>query len=135
MEYEVQRVCDAGRRVEPQLRVAGRTRGAVRIQQEHDGVRHRAVLVARLQPAPGHRAIPPLFDVTLIGSAGARWTITGVERIDAGPLAREHSVGQTWLLEPAVVQDLIDIETKWSQACRRVHELEQQLARLSPRAS
>ncbi len=126
------RVCDAGRRIEKHLRWASRTRGTLSIQQEHDGVRRRAVLVARLHPGTGQRAIPPLFDVALIGAKGTSWTLTGVERIQVAPLGREHAVGQTWLVEAAAVGDLIALEQKWSAACGRVHELEQQLKRLSP---
>jgi hypothetical protein len=132
MEYEIMRVCDAGRRVEKHLRWAGRSRGTLSIQQEHDGIRRRTVLVARLRPGVGQRVIPPLFDVVLIGSTGVRWTLTGVERIEAAPLGREHAVGQTWIVEPAAVPDLMAVELKWSQACGRVHELEQQLLRLNP---
>ena len=44
--------------------------------------------------------MPPLFDVTLVASAGETWTVAGFERIEAG--------------------------RKWSAASARAHELEQQ---------
>jgi len=38
-----------------------------------------------------------------------------------------HVVGQAWIIEPVAIQELIDVERKWSAAAGRVHELEQQL--------
>ena len=125
------RVCDGGRRVEKHVRIASRTRGSLTVRQEADGLRRRAVLVARLAPAIGHRAVPPLCDVALIGTAGDRWILSGFERIEAGPLAREYAVGQTWVVEPVIVQDLIDAETRWSHAVREVQALREQLQALS----
>lgn len=125
------RVCDGGRRVEKHVRIASRSRGSIRIQQEDDSTRHRAVLVARLAPAAGHRAIPALYDVTLIGTSGDRWVFGGFERIEAGPLAREYAVGQTWIIEPVVVQDLIDVEVRWTHALREASELRERLRLLT----
>ena len=126
------RVCDGGRRLEKHVRVATRTKGNLSIRQENDGIRHRTILVARLHPGSGQREIPALFDVTLLASTGERWILTGHERIQSGPLAHEYAVVQTWVIEPAAVQDLIDVELKWSRACGRVHELERELQRLTP---
>jgi hypothetical protein len=67
----------------------------------------------------------------LIASTGERWILTGHERIQSGPLGHEYAVAQTWILEPAAVQDLIDVEFKWSQAVGKVSELETQLEHLS----
>ena len=97
------RVCDGGRRQEKHVRIAGRTRGRLSVGQEADAVRHRSLLVARVHPAAGFRAIPALYDVVLIASTGERWILTGHERIQSGPLAHEYAVAQTWILEPAVV--------------------------------
>jgi len=131
MDYDVMRVCDGGRIVEKHVRQAGRTRGSLTIRQEADSVRHRAIIVARLAPAAGRRAIPPLFDATLVGTSGDCWMLRGYERIEAGPLAREVSVGQTWIVEPAAIQDLIDIETKWRSALLEASELREQLRALT----
>ena len=125
------RVCDGGRRQEKHVRIAGRTRGRLSIAQEADAVRRRSILVARVQPAMGCRVIPALYDVVLIASTGERWVLTGHERIQSGPLAHEYAVAQTWILEPAAVQDLIDVEFKWSQAQGKVSELERQLRGLA----
>ncbi len=51
-----------------------------------------------------------------------------------------HLVGQAWIIEPVAIQELIDVERKWSAASGRAHELEQQLIGLglvpvSPRPS
>ncbi len=125
------RTCDGGRVVEQHVRIAGRTRGNITVRQETDNIRHRAILVARLVPASGHRSIAPLYDAVLIGTSGERWMLTGSERIIAGPLAREVSVGQSWIIEPVVVQDLIDVEVKWTNALREANVLRDQLRELT----
>jgi hypothetical protein len=56
----------------------------------------------------------------------------GVERIEAEPLAREVAVGQTWIVEPAPAQDLLDAEQKWRDAVREVNVLRKQLRVLPP---
>ena len=127
MDYYVMRVCDGGRRVEKHVRLAGRTRGVLSIRQETDPKRHRATLVARLACANSVRSIPPLYDVALIGTSGDSLMLIGVERISAGPLQREYAVGQTWIVEPAIVQDTIDAETKWQAAAREAAELRERL--------
>lgn len=62
-----------------------------------------------------------------MASNGESWTLAGYERIEAGPLRHVHFVGQSWIIEPAAVQDLIQAEHKWGAACSRAYELEQQL--------
>lgn len=128
VEYFVQRVLDGGRVIEKHLRVAGMVRGSLTITQEEDSVRRRTVLVARLAPLGAGRGIPPLFDVVVVASTGETWTLSGFERLEAGPLRQLHFVAQSWIVEPAAVQDLIDAERKWGTAASRVHELEQLLA-------
>jgi hypothetical protein len=130
LEYEVMRVCDAGRKVEKHLRIAGRTRGTISVKQENDPVRNRAILVARLSPARDHRPIPPLYDVTLVSATSETLTLAGYERVEVGPLRFECAVGQSWLLELAVVQDLIDMGNRWNAASGEAHDLREQLARL-----
>jgi hypothetical protein len=130
MEFEVMRVCEGGRKLEKHVRVAGRSRGRISIGQEDDGIRHRAILVARFHPSQGHRPIPALYDVTLIGSTGDTWTLAGFERIEAGPTRFECSVAQTWLLELATVQELIDMGVKWNAAAGEAHELREEIRRL-----
>lgn len=116
--------------IEKHLRLAGMVRGRLAITQEEDPIRRRMVLVARLLVPGNTRGIPPLCDVSLVASSGETWTLAGFERIEAGPLRHVHLVAQSWLVEPAVEQDLIDAERKWGEAARRVHELEQLLSSL-----
>jgi hypothetical protein len=127
MQYLVMRVFDGGRRLEKHARLAGRTRGSLAIHQETDNNRRRAILVARLAVDAGQRPAPPLHDVTLIGTSGEAFVLTGIERIEAGPLAREYAVGQTWIVEPVQVQDLLDAEQKWRDSAREVELLREQL--------
>ena len=65
--------------------------------------------------------------MTLVASNGESWTLAGFERIEAGPMRHMHLVGQAWIIEPVAIQELIDVERKWSAASGRAHELEQQL--------
>ena len=124
----MQRVFDGGRVIEKHVRIAGIVRGRLTVGQEHDSLRHRTVLVARLQCSGVARApVPPLYDVTLVASNSESWTLAGFERIEAGPMRHVHLVGQAWIVEPLAIQELIDVERKWSAAAGRVHELEQQL--------
>jgi hypothetical protein len=96
-----------------------------------DAVRNRTTLVARLLCAgAGRGPVHPLYDVALIASSGNTWTLAGFERVEAGPLRALHVLGQSWLIEPVVMQELIDVERKWSAAAGRVHDLEQQLISL-----
>ncbi len=113
------------------VRVAATVRGRLTVAQELDGLRHRTVLVARLVCSSSVKpAVQPLYDVTLVASTGECWTLAGFERIEAGPLRHVHFVGQSWIVEPAAIQDLIDAELKWSTASGRAHALEQQLTNL-----
>ena len=71
--------------------------------------------------------IPPLYDVTLIRSTGQCWTLAGFERITNGPLSHEHSVAQTWLLELAVVDELISAKRRVNALSGELHELREQM--------
>lgn len=113
--------------MEKHVRTASIVKGRLTVSQEQDSLRHRTVLVARLLTGTTRPQIPPLFDVTLVASTGETWTLAGFERIEAGPMRHVHLVGQAWLIEPVAIQDLIDVERKWSAASGRAHELEQQL--------
>lgn len=130
MDYEVMRVCAHGRQLEVHIRNAGRVRGTVTVKQEQDGVRHRTRLVARLAPLGGFVTIPPLYDAVLLQTRGEHWVLTGLELIASQPLGHEVSVAQTWIIEPVVVQDLIDIEIKWTNAVRDANALREELAAL-----
>ena len=130
VEYQLQRVFEGGRVMEKHVRIAGVVRGRLTVGQEHDSLRHRTVLVARLQCSGVARApVHPLYDVTLVASNSnsESWTLAGFERIEAGPMRHVHLVGQAWIIEPLAIQALIDVERKWSAAAGRVHELGQQL--------
>lgn len=87
-------------------------------------------MVARLAPIHGFEAIPPLYDAVLLQTSGERWVITGLERIASQPLGHEVSVAQTWIIEPVEVQDLIDVEIKWTNAVREANALRDELAAL-----
>ncbi len=130
----VTRVCDAGRKLPQRLRQNGGVRGTMRIQQEQGPVRHRWTLVARLS-MDIERSIPALYDATLVTMNGAQWVITGHGRIEAGPLRQEHRVMQTWILEPASVQDVIDLEARWAAAAAlEAHELRALLTKAGQRS-
>jgi hypothetical protein len=126
VEYQIQRVFDRGRVMEKHVRIASIVKGKLTVAQEQDALRHRTVLVARLLTGTTGPQIPPLFDVTLVASTGETWSLAGFERIEAGPMRQVHLVGQAWLIEPEAIQDLIDVERRWSAASGRAHELEQQ---------
>ena len=53
VEYQVQRVFDGGRVMEKHVRIAGIVSGSITVAQERDNLRHRTVLVARLQCSEG----------------------------------------------------------------------------------
>ena len=114
--------------MEKHVRIASIVRGRLTVGQEQDSLRHRTVLVARLLCNGGARTpVHPLYDVTLVASNGESWTLAGFERVEAGPMRHVHLVGQAWIVEPVAIQELIDVERKWSAASGRAHELEQQL--------
>ena len=113
VEYQAQRIFDGGRVMEKHARTASIIKGKLTVAQEQDNLRHRTVLVARLQTGSARQQIPPLFDVTLVASTAETWTIAGFERLEAGPMGHVHLVGQAWLIEPVTIQDLIDVERKW----------------------
>jgi hypothetical protein len=131
LEFVVERVCDGGKKMSKHMRFAKRVRGSITIEQINDPTRRRTVLVATFHPVPRSLGIPPLHDVTLIHGTGECWTLTGHERVHSGPLHDEMSFTQTWRLEMAAVQDIIDMGNKWNAAAGEAHELREQLARLT----
>ena len=62
-----------------------------------------------------------------MASNGESCTLAGYERIEARLLRHVHFVGQSWIIEPAAIQNLIQAKHKWGAACSRAYELEQQL--------
>ena len=138
VEYLVQKIFDGGRVMAKHVRAANIARGRLTVAQEQDTQRHRVVLVARLLGSGSVATpFPPLYDVSLVASNGGSWTLASYERIEAGPLRHVHFVGQSWIIEPGAIQDLIQAEHKWGAASSRAHELEQQLIAqgLAPKAS
>lgn len=131
MEFRVLRLYDGGVRVEKHVREAGQTCGALGIKTENIGASKRPILVARLTVRFGQRSIPALYEVQCIGTSGESIALSGHERIEAGPMRKECLVGQTWLLEPAPVQDLMDAEAKWLRAVREANELRERVAVLT----
>ena len=75
--------------------------------------------------------IPPLYNVTLAGTSSEAWVLRGFERIESGPMRRPCLLGQTWVVEPAAVQELIDAETKWGNEVRLANELREQVRLLT----
>jgi hypothetical protein len=127
MEWLVTRIYDGGRRMPSHVRVAGTVRGVLTIKQEDDSQRGRMLLVARVhQPGAiaGFRQVPPLYDVALVASTGDAWTLTGHERINAGPLQQETLLGQSWLVAPASLEDLRRAENEWQRLAQLLHQLQ-----------
>ena len=128
VEYLAQKIFDGGRVMAKHVRAANIVRGRLTVAQEQDTQRHCVVLVARLLCCGSVASpFPPLYDVSLVASNGGSWTLTSYERIEAGPLRHVHFVGQSWIIEPAPIQDLIQAERECGAASSRAHELEQQL--------
>jgi hypothetical protein len=127
MDWVVQRVCEGGRKLSAHMRIAGRVRGRVTVEYKPDPTRNRTILVASLSTTETRDRIPPLYYVTLIRGTGECWTLVGFECITSVPLGHEHSVAQTWLLELAVVNELISAERRVNELSGEVHELREQL--------
>lgn len=121
------RLYEGGVRLEKRVRQVKQCRGHLSISVEKSG--RRALLVARLQPAAGQSAIPPLFEAALLGTSADCWVLSGHERVEAGPLRKECLLGQTWLVEPAYGDDLVRAEQNWTSAVREANELREQLSR------
>lgn len=120
------RLYEGGVRVEKRVRQVKQCRGHLSISIEKSG--RRPLLVARLQPAFGQSAIPPLFEAALLGTSADCWVLSGHERVEAGPLRKECLLGQTWLVEPAYGDDLVRSEQNWTNAVREANELREQLS-------
>lgn len=129
MEYLITRVYRDGRPLPPHLRHATTVRGALTVRQEHDPVRHRYTLIARVVSVREGQAPAPLYDAALVASTGGVLALTGIERVADGSLAVERCYAQSWLIEPAALEDLIRAEREWSKASARVAELEAMIKR------
>ena len=68
-----------------------------------------------LTPVAGARPVPPLYDVTLVASTGEVWTLAGYERVQSGALQQEYTLGQSWLVTPAPLEDLRKAEAEWAR--------------------
>jgi hypothetical protein len=128
VEYLVMRLYEGGVRVEKRVRQVKQCRGHLSISIEKNG--RRSLLVARLQPAVGQSAIPPLFEAALLGTSSECWVLSGHERVEAGPLRKECLLGQTWLVEPAYGDDLIRAEQNWTLALLEAGKLREQLSQV-----
>ena len=126
MEYLVTRVFDGGRVMPTHVRTSGTIRGSLSVRQEDDRTRNRTTLVARLTPSGGGmRTVPPLYDAVLISSTGAVWTLAGYERVTSGALQQEYSLGQSWIVTPAPLEDLRKAESEWARLATLLSELQQ----------
>jgi hypothetical protein len=126
VEWLVTRIYDGGRKLPSHVRGAGTVRGVLTIRQENDPARGRMVLVARVQQAGalgGFRQVPPLYDVAIVASTGEAFTLTGHERINAGPLQQETLMGQSWLIEPGPMEDLRKAENEWRRLAQVVESM------------
>jgi len=73
----------------------------------------------------GMRTVPPLFDVVLLGSTGDSWTLAGYERITSGALQQEFFLGQSWVVNPALPEDLRKAENEWAGLAPLLAEVRQ----------
>ena len=94
------------------VRNGGQTRGRIEVKQEQDPTRSRYVLVARFHATAGHRTISNLYDAALVAALGDVWVLAGIERVVGGPMSLEHSLGQSWIITPAPIEDLIRAEAE-----------------------
>ena len=86
------------------IRNAETVPGTLAVRQEGDPTRFRMVL---------WRA-----------STSEAWTLTGHERVDAGPLQQEALLGQSRLVALATLEDLRYAEDAWHRLAQLVHERE-----------
>jgi len=61
------------------------------------------------------RPIPPLYDVQLVSSTGEVWVLAGYERVLSGALQHEYTLGQSWIVTPAPLEDLRKAESEWAR--------------------
>ena len=126
MEYLVTRVFDGGRPMPAHVRTSNTVRGALSVRQEQDKSRNRTTLVARLTViGGGMHKVPPLYDAVLISSTGAMSTLAGYERITSGALQQEYSLGQSWIIVPAPLEDLRKAENEWARLAALLAEVQQ----------
>ncbi len=113
------------------IRNATTVRGRLSVAQEEDALRRRTVLVARFTPAKGNgtlmQRLPPLYDVQLISLNGEVMTLAGYERVVAGVLQQDYVLGQSWIVTPGPIEDLMHAEAQWRDAAEKIVELQAQL--------
>jgi hypothetical protein len=108
------------------VRTSNTVRGALSVRQEQDKSRNRTTLVARLTViGGGMHKVPPLYDAVLISSTGAMSTLAGYERITSGALQQEYSLGQSWIIVPAPLEDLRKAENEWARLAALLAEVQQ----------
>ncbi len=71
------------------------------------------------------RTVPPLYDAVLVSSPGAVWTLAGYERVTWGALQQEYSLGQSWIVTPAPLEDLRKAENEWARLASLLAEVQQ----------
>jgi hypothetical protein len=124
VDYLVTRMFDGGRLIPHHIRAANQVRGILTVKQEDDHLRHRTTLVARLtQIGSMAKPIPALFDVQLVCSTGAVWTLAGYERVTTGVMREDVLLGQAWLVTPAPLEDLRKAELEWARLAELVSQL------------
>jgi len=74
------------------------------------------------------KAIPPLYDVQLVSSTGEVWVLAGYERVLSGALQHEYTLGQSWIVTPAPLEDLRKAELEWAKLAELVEHLKRESA-------
>ncbi|MBW8832739.1 MAG: hypothetical protein JF606_25745 [Burkholderiales bacterium] len=124
VDYFLVRLYDNGQARPKHLTVRRGLRGSLVVREEPDPERQRMVRVARFhEPSITQTAVPPLFDVVLLGCTSEWMSLTGFERIVGGSLQDPTFYAQSWWLSAAPLEDLLAAE-------RRVNELSEQLQAL-----
>ncbi len=109
----------------PKLRLhASSVQGTLCVKDLRDADRNRHTRVAEVRNAcTGVLAMPALNDVVLVGSFGESWTLSGFEKVTAGPLAETYFMAQAWLVTPGPQTELEAAERKLAQLYRELAEL------------
>jgi hypothetical protein len=70
--------------------------------------------------------VPPLYGAVLISSTAAMWTLAGYERITSGAPQHEYSLGQSWIIVRALLEDhLRKAENEWARLAAPLAEVQQ----------
>ena len=86
-------------------------------------MRKRHLLVATLTPTDGSQPFPPLLDAQLLTmTAQGVMSLLGEEDVSDGSLCEERTFSQSWLLTPAVHEDLDRAERNLGRLAYRLKQ-------------